>query len=309
MKLKIVTFLACLFLASAARAADVEPLLDKALESLVRNLYVGDTSTAEGYLRAVLERDPDHVEAQWQVFYIKLVSVKNVKLSDRSEMLAALAPDFTRIAKLAKQTNQTAFLHFATAMYASVYYAHDRALSEIDQAIAAEPKSARYLAARGRIRAASEETCSACASKAGKNTGPKRDQEIEKGVVDLKKARELLQTSPSKFLTDEALGFYLGNAVSELSRPRWDEVVGYYSRYIERTPPSTARAYAADALSVAYRRMGECRKAKESAENALKYMEFGSAQFNKRMADFCIEMQKMGIVAAAAAAPQVSSSK
>jgi tetratricopeptide (TPR) repeat protein len=309
MKLKILTALFSLFVAASA-AADVEPMLDKALEPLVRNLYVGDTSAAEGYLRAVLEREPDHVEAQWQLLYIRLVSVKNANLSSRSEALAKLAPTFTRIAKLAKQTNQIAFLHFATAMYASVYHAYDRALLEIDQAVAAEPKSARYLAARGRIRAASDEwTCSACASTAGKNTGPKRDQEIEKGIGDLKKARDMLQANPSKFLTEEALDFYLADAVSGLSRPRWDEVVGYYSRFLERTPPSTVYVYAADRLSVAYRRMGQCIKAKESADNAIKYMKLDSAQLNRRMAEFCIEMQKMGIVAADAAAPQVISAK
>ena len=311
MRLKVIICFVCLVLPCAARGAeDVEALFNKGVDRLVRNLYVGDTSAAEGYLHAVLEREPDHVEAQWQLLYIKLISIKNANLSDRSEALAELAPDFARIAKLAKQSKQTAFLHFATAMYASVYHAYDRALTEIDQSIASEPKSARYWAARGRIRAAyGEWACSVCASTASKKTVPNRDPEIEKGIGDLKKARELLQANPSKFLTDEAFDFYLADAISNLSRPRWDEVVGYYSRFLERTPPPTLRAYAADRLSTAYRRMGECQKAKEYAESALKSMNFGSGQFNLRMAEFCIEMQKMGIVAANDGAPQVSSSR
>lgn len=281
--------------ALAAGADDADALLNKALDSLVRNLYVGDSSAAEGYLKAILERDPDHVEAQWQLLYIKLVPLKNADLSARSTALAALSPAFTRLAKIAKQTKKTAFLHFATAMHASFYHAFDRSLSEIDQAIALEPKSARYWTARGRILAAYGDWT-------------KRDAEIEKGIADLKKARALLQENPSPFVRDEIYDFYLGDAVTDLTQPRWNEAVAYYTRFLDRAPPSTVYAFAANNLSIAYRRMGQCLKAKETADKALATMKFGMAQFNKRMAEFCIEMQKMGIIAEAGDKPALAAS-
>jgi len=264
----------------------VETLLSKALDQLVKNLYVGDNSAAERYLQAILEQEPNHLEAQWQLIYLRLVPLLDAPLSERATGLSIISPAFVRLAKLAKESKKKSFLHFVTAMYASYYHTYERALSEIDKALALEPKSARYLTAKGRILVGH-----------GKWTGD--DAQVEKGIVTLKKARELLKLAPSPFVRDESYDFYLASAISDLSRPRWQEVAEHYNRFIERSQDqgSLAYAFAWNNLSVAYRNLGECDKAKESAEKALKVTKFGAAEWNRRFGEFCIEVQKMGLMA------------
>lgn len=285
MKLRIATLIISIFLPAFSYAADdVATLLNKALDQLVRNGYVGDTSAGERYLQAILEQQPDHLEAQWQLIYIKLVPLQNAQLSERANGLAAISPAFARLAKLARESKQQAFLHFITAMYASYYHAYEKALSEIDKALALEPKSARYLTAKGRILV-------------GYGERTKSDAEIEKGIGTLKKARELLLTHPSPFTRDENYDFYLAFAISDLSQPRWKEVAEHYRLFIEKSQKSFVYALGWNNLSVAYRNLGECDKAKEAAEKAIGVTKFGAAEWNKRFAQFCIEMQKMDLMA------------
>ncbi len=283
MKLRIAAFfIAVCWPVLSFATDDVGALLNKALDELVRNGYVGDTSAAERYLGAILEQQPDHLEAQWQLVYIKLVPLSNTPLSQRATALFAISPAFDRLAKLAHQSKQQAFLHFITAMYASYYNTYERALTEIDQALALEPQSVRYLTAKGRLLV-----------NYGKWT--KRDAEIEKGISVFKQARELFQTQPSPFIRDEYYDFYLAGAIADLSHPRWKEVAEHYQRFIERSQESVAYAFAWNNASIAYRQLGECDKAKEVAEKALKVTKFGAAEWNKRYAEFCIEMQKMAL--------------
>lgn len=264
-------------------ADDVGVLLDKALDQLVRNGYVGDTSAAERYLQAILEQQPEHREAQWQLIYIRLVPLLNMPLVDRASPLSAISPAFDRLATLARRSRQRAFLHFATATYASFYSAYDRALAEIDRAIALEPKSVRYLTAKGRLLI-------------GYGKWIKRDAAIDKGIAVLKRARELLQKAPSPFVRDENYDFYLASAYADLSRPRWKEVAEHYRRFIERADRSVVHAFALNNASIAYRELGACDKAKEAAEQALQVAKFGAAEQNKRYAEFCLELQKMGLM-------------
>ena len=265
-------------------ADDAGSLLDKALDELVRNGYVGDTSTAERYLEAVLEQQPDHLEAQWQLLYVQLVPLRNSHLSDRAMALSAFSPAFAHLSKLAKESKQQAFLHFVTAIHAGLYNAYERALPEIGRAVALEPRSARYLNAKGRLQI-----------DYGRWT--KSDSEIEKGISVLMEARELSRTQPSPFVRDEYYEIYLASAIEDLSQPRWAEVAEHYQRFIERTQASAMSAFAWGNLSMAYTKLGECDKAKEAADKALAIMKFGAAQWNKRYAEFCLEVQKMGLIA------------
>jgi tetratricopeptide (TPR) repeat protein len=290
LKLRIaVFFIALLWPVCSFAADDVGALLDKALDQLVKAGYAGDTSAAERYLQAILERQPDHLEAQWQLIYIQLSPLINTPLSQRASVLSTVSPAFDRLAKLAKQSKKQAFLHYITARYASYYDAYERALSEIGKALALEPRSVRYLTAKGGILVG-------CGCN---GMGTKRDAEIEKGIRVLKQARELLQRQPSRFVRDEHYDFYLAAAIANLSRPRWKEVTEHYRRFIERSQESQESviyAFAWNNASIAYRELGECDKAKEAAEKALKVMKFGAAESNKRYAEFCIEIQKMGLL-------------
>ncbi len=280
-----VLFIALILPASSCAADDAGALLGKALDELVRNGYLGDTSAAERYLHAVLADKPDHLEARWQLLLLEIVPMKNVPLSERAEALSDLSPEFARLARLAKQSNQVAFLHYMTAMHAGLYSDYERALPEIDAAVALDPRSARYLTTKGRLLV-----------ERGRWTGS--DATIEQGIAILNRARGLLRARPGPFLRDEQFEFYLAGASSELSRPRWQDVAEHYERFIEKSQDSVVRAYALNNASIAYTKLGECDKAKDAAEKALAVMKFGAAEFNKRYAEFCLEMQKSGLIVA-----------
>ncbi|MFB3068428.1 MAG: hypothetical protein ACE1ZI_04070, partial [Acidobacteriota bacterium] len=61
----------CLFFQGTLSASDdVEDLFNKALDHLLRTGFMGDTSAAERYLQAVLDEQPEHLEALWQLIII-----------------------------------------------------------------------------------------------------------------------------------------------------------------------------------------------------------------------------------------------
>ena len=136
MTLRILLILLVLMIPMPVRAGDdVNTLLERALKQLVTSGYVGDTSAAQRYLQAILEEQPEHLEAQWQLVYLGLVHLMDTNLSDRVTGLGTIAPTFERVAKLAERSKNKAFLHFITATYASYYNSFDRALREIDRAL------------------------------------------------------------------------------------------------------------------------------------------------------------------------------
>ena len=187
--------LLCLLLQGTLSAADeVEDLFNKALDHLLRTGFLGDTSAAERYLQAVLDEQPGHLEALWQLIIIELGRLRNTSLSGRASGLLAISPLFEHLAELARQSNQEAFLHYATAVYADYYAAYERGLVEIDKALALEPQSPRYLMAKGKLLVAN-----------GAWTG--RDQDIEKGIDLLYKAQELSETHPNPYALPHALRF------------------------------------------------------------------------------------------------------
>ena len=90
----------------------------------------------------------------------------------------------------------------------------------------------------------------------------------------------------------------LAEAFTGLSQPRWKDVIAHYQRYLEIGPKESVNyAYALNNISLAYRRVGDCARARESAEKALALMKFGMAEWNKRYAEACLEMQESGLVA------------
>jgi hypothetical protein len=48
-------------------------------------------------------------------------------------------------------------------------------------------------------------------------------------------------------------------------------------------------------VSIAYRKLGECQKAKQPAETALNMAKFGVAVMNRNQAEFCLEMRRLGM--------------
>lgn len=266
-------------------ADDVDTLLGKAMDELAKNGATGDTSAAERYLTAILEQQPDHLEAQWQLLVIRLAPSRNIPLAGRAGALAAFSYHFNQVAKLAKTARKEGFLHFMNAKHASLYEDYERALAEIDRALALEPRSARYLKAKGNMLTESGQVND-------------NDADLERGIALLKQAQEQSRTNPSLFISDAAVEFDIAMALSSMSRPRWSEVIEHYQRYLETAAQGTTTyAFALNNISVAYRRAGDCTRARESAEKALTVMKFGAAESNKRYAEFCLEMQKTTAIA------------
>ena len=281
--------LLCLLLQGTLSAADeVEDLFNKALDHLLRTGFLGDTSAAERYLQAVLDEQPEHLEALWQLIVIELGKLRNTSLSGRATGLLAISPLFEHLAERARQANQEAFLHYATAVYADYYAAYERGLVEIDKALALEPQSPRYLMAKGKLLVAH-----------GAWTG--RDQDIEKGIDLLYKAQELSETHPNPYALPMHYDFQLAWGISQLSQPRSEEVVEHYQSFIEQSEETIPYAFAWNNVSIAYRDLGKCEQAKEAAEKALSVMAFDNAEANKRFAEFCLEMRRMGVLEQASA--------
>jgi len=280
--------IACVVMAvlpGLARAGDdAGVLLNKALDELARTGSVGDTSSAERYLRAGLEQEPGNLEAQWQLLHIQLLPLKNVDLYARTQALSELSPEFERLGRLAKKSGQQGFLHYMSATHAGYYDAYERALGEVDRAVALDRTSVRYLTAKGRLLVGS-----------GKWT--RNDAQVEEGIGVLHQARELWQTHPSIFVRDEFFEFYLADAFSSFEHPRWAEAAEHYERFLEKAQESALTAFAWNNLSIAYRKTGSCDRARNAATKALTIMTFGAAQTNKVYADFCLEMQKSGVMA------------
>ncbi len=269
---------------------NVDMLLERAVDQLVKSGYRGDTSAAERYLHAVLEEQPDHLEANWQRVYLSLVDLLNVELSDRVKGLSTLAPAIERVEKLADKGKNRAFFHFVRATHASFYNNFERAMKDIDLAVALDSGSLRYQTAKARLLIED-------------GNWSKHDGRIEQGISLLKRTREALLERPTPYLHDANFAFYLAGAISSLSRPRWNEVVEYYRQFIEQSAPSVPYTLAWNNVSIAYKELGECAQAKDAAEQALKVMKFGAAETNKRHAELCLEMQKMGLIGPKEALP------
>jgi len=272
--------------ATAGAAEDPGALLGRAIDDLVRNGYIGDTSAAQRYLTAVLEQEPDNLEAQWQILFLQTNPLKNMHLYDRTEGLAVLSPEFERLIQAAAKGRQEAFQHYMTAIHAGYYNDYPRALAEIDRSIALEKDSARYLTAKGRALI-------------GSGAWNKDDAQVEAGMATLKEARALLKDHPTPFVRDEFFDFYLADGAQSFVRPRWDETAGHYQRFLEKAEGSALAAFAWNNLSIAYRKTGACDRALEAADKALAIMKFGAAEDNKRKAHFCVETQKSGVMTAA----------
>jgi tetratricopeptide (TPR) repeat protein len=284
---RLVAIAAVLVLAAVPSVAadDVDTLMSKAMDELARNGSSGDTSAAQRYLGAILEQRPDHLEARWQLLVLQLAPSRNVDLNDRAETLAAFSYNFNQVAKLAKAARKEAFLHYMNAKHASFYEDYERGLAEIDRALALEPRSARYLKAKGSLLAESGQV-------------NHNDAELERGIAILKQAQELSRMNPTIFISDPVMEFDIAMAFASMRQPRWNEVIEHYQRYLETGAQGTVNyAFALNNLSVAYRRAGDCARAKESAEKALAVMKFGAAESNSRYAEFCLEMQKSSAIA------------
>lgn len=258
--------------------------LTSAIEELRVHLYAGDLSAAKRRLTAVLEDDPDNLEARWQLIFANHVArPKNWDLLDRAYHVAQAGPQLKEIVKLAHNQGQAAFAHFVKAWEGLLYNAFSQALRAIDQALMFEPHSVRYLMLKGRILVE-------------QGDWENRDELIEEGIRLIQQAWSYSMNRPSRYFREENFHFRLAHSIWHLSKPRWNDVIFHYEQAIEHAEPrTTIQLYAWTNVSKAYRLQGQCEKAKQAAENALAIEETKSAKRQKEYAEFCIEMKSLGL--------------
>ena len=270
-----------LFPAPAFANDDVTLWLAQTIEELRVQLYKGDMSSAQRRLAAILDEDPTNLEAMWQLTYTQHLSgVKNWSLLDRSENLSQAGPKFEYIISLARKQGNFAFGHLVKAWQAWLYNAFPQALDEINQALRLDPNSTRYLMIKGRILKA-------------KGRWEGESDSIKKAVVILKQAHRQSQTHPTPFYKDENFFFYLGWTVEAVGQDGWAEAIQHYQQAIQLGQPgSRIQTYSWNNMSILYRKLGQCQKAKEAAEEALAITEFSAAKRNKQYAEFCLEIEE-----------------
>jgi tetratricopeptide (TPR) repeat protein len=254
-------------------------LLKKAREARA----AGQDEAARQQAVAAIKQDPNDLEARWFIIAVQLGGLTNLELPDRAIPLATLSPAFNELTDMTRKAKQNAFLSYITATYATYYKNYERAVIEIDKALALEPNSTRYLAAKGRIWARFGEWI-------------KDDKRIETGIRYLRQASDQANKGTDPDNEPSGYDFALASALADLSQPRWQEVMQHYERYLQNTKHETrSYAFAWNNVSIAYRHLGECQKAKDAAEAALKVRAFGAAENNRNRAEFCLEMQKLGM--------------
>jgi tetratricopeptide (TPR) repeat protein len=268
--------LAALLSATAHASEETAALLRKAKQARA----IGDDRSAVELVSKAIKQDPNDLEARWSLIGLVLAEIGSLSAPQRAVPLAQTNGAFKALTEMAKKTNQTAFLHYITAMYATYYKNYERAVAEIDKALVLEPKSTRFLAAKGKIL-----------GRYGEWTGNTKRQ--ESGIQYLKQVATLAASDDEEA---EDLDFTIASAIAKLHRPRWPEVVQHYERYLKQANrKSTDYAFAWNNLSIAYRKLGECQKAKSAAEAALRLEVVGPAQRNLNHAEFCLEMRRLGM--------------
>ncbi len=265
-------------------ADEIDDLLQKALNT--KNTEVGgDSSARQRYLYEILQKDPDHLEALWQMFLIKMNTLINSRLNEKAPYLAALGPDVNKVLEVAESKREKAFYHYVMAVYASEHKAFDIALSEIEKSIKLEPDSARYLFNKGHMLI-------------NKGSWSRSEEEIEQGLEIIEQAHNLSTKNPNPFHTPWHYNFQQALGNTYFLYERWEQVILNYKKSIEimenaNATKSSSYAFAWSNMSKAYRETGKCTKALTAAENALKVMNFGAAKRSKHSAELCIEMQQI----------------
>jgi tetratricopeptide (TPR) repeat protein len=270
--------------APAPASENIDVQLRAAIVELKRSVANGNTEKPVRRLRWILQQDPSHLEAIWQLIYVSLNGATGVSTWERPERLGRSAPAVARLIELARSKGETAFAHYVAARHARMYNAFDRAVHEIDAALSIEPDSTRYQMERAKILI-----------DMGDWTGS--DETIRAGIAAIEKAQANAADRPTIHVDESSYEFNLAWAYADLRVPPWKTVIQHYLNAIGlESDSNSSRAYAWNNVSIAYRRLGQCTEALDAVENALSIMRFRNAERNKRYAEFCIEMKGMGIM-------------
>jgi len=247
-----------------AGAAQEPVQLDQAIRGLARQGYHGDTADPARLLKSVLTKDPDNVEALWQLVLVRLSQTANMESTETGTIVASLGRAVRRIVTMARQQGREAFAHLVMARYAGYSRSYKRALKEIDAALKLKPNSLRARYAQARLL-----------TTRGRREGS--DSDIEAGITLFKKLITRVGNAPPRYFTIATLHFQIAYALTAFSKPRWQAAIDRYRLALKTAPTDIIEvAWAWNNMSREHRKLGQCKEAKAAAEKALSLMRFGA---------------------------------
>lgn len=285
MKLFTIVYLALILTISPVYAIQsAEELYIQAVKELI-NPSSSDNSSFDRLLVAVLEKDPEHPKAMWLLLSTRLnmYHYDIEKINDRVETLMNAAQGIKIIIENAKQRSDFAFAHYVQARYWGLYNDFDLAIESITQAIKKEPSSIRYLYTKGIILI-------------DRGKWEKSDRYTLEGMESINQARTMAETNPSMYFTQAGYYFKLAYTNSGLIKKNPKKTIEYYEGYLNFSSNKRDSAHAWNNISIAYKHLGQCKKAGEAAEKALEIMDFSAARSNLRYAKFCQKMNKIDLL-------------
>jgi tetratricopeptide (TPR) repeat protein len=268
---------------SAVHAEDsADQLLEKALWEY--RAIDGTTSAFHQRLVAIVKQHPTHPRALWHLVFHRYnlhQGLNGNKIRSRAETLAAAGPAVLEIAKYAREQGDHAFGYYILARYSSLYHAFDQAILNIEKALIFKPKTPRYLRTKARILIR-------------KGQWDDNNEMILEGMHLLETVLKLVEKSPSVHINPGDAYFELAYA-NTVAKQDPQKTIEYYHARLKYDDTKSSLAIAWSNLSKAYRGAGECVKAQEAAETSLGLHKSKRAKKNLRYAQFCRDMQIMGI--------------
>ena len=257
---------------------------DEQVEKAMKEFVEEDSeSGAIRRLQVVTENEPGHYQARW--LYVYYVNFYDRGGEVDSNVLRDLYPEVVHIVDLAKQAGDDAYAHYVYSRYSEEHRAYQHALDEIDKALELEPKSVLYNWAKARLLVVM-------------GGWYKNNDMIYLGIEHYRRAHQLAGDKHPVYFSEVDYHFQTAWSLGRLSGGEScpQEAIDHYLAVTRLSKKKDKTlAYAWSNMSCAYRKAGQCDKAKEASENALKVMKFGAAKVNLQYSEFCVQMQKIGL--------------
>lgn len=280
--------------ANSTNIDEANVLYDKAVDAIKAGK---DSSVRDSLLSAALELDPESPQINWQILWSSSWAIRGEgRLASRAQRLAELAESIDKVKALAKKRGDMALYHHIQARYYAAYNQFDKALEEIDKTLLIEPKSTRFLFAKADILA---------------DKGLWNTDEIDVWTVKGNQILEYILSAdliPSKQITKYDIYFRLAYNEAKLKKGNHEKTVNYYLKSLENDVVENQDRFIWNNMSIAYFKMEHCQKAFDAAKKAIdesmqrskrkgyKYNGFRAAESNLRIANYCLKMQKMGVL-------------
>lgn len=254
---------------------------DKQIEKAMQEYKDDNTSSAIRRLQVVIENDVENYKARWLYLHYTLLDFNTTDVYK----FRSIAPEIKTITKLANAKGDSAYAHYVQSVYARNHRAYEIAIMEINKSLEIEPNSVLYNWVKAALLVRT-------------GSWKRNNAMIYEGIDSYKKAHQLAGDQHPIYFTEVDYNFKvawsLGQLTGGASCPA--NAIDHYLAVTQLSPKEDQTvAYAWNNISCAYRKLGQCEKAKEASQNALNIMKFGAAKTNLQYSEFCIQMQNSGL--------------